>query len=89
MDLFPAARVSGLERDEIPGGAAMNVIPLHLRRKIERRWAARFASPVAPTARKTTDLKATVVKAPRPAAVTQALQIGGTSCFPAFSEHSA
>jgi len=67
----------------------MNVIPLHLRRQIERRWAARFGSPVASTARKITDLKATVVEAPRPAPGTQALQIGGTSCFPAFSEHSA
>jgi len=67
----------------------MNVIPLHLRRKIERRWAARFGSPVASTARNTTDLKATVVEAPRPVPVTQGLQVGGTGCFPAISEHSA
>jgi hypothetical protein len=67
----------------------MNVIPLHLRRKFERRWAARFASPVAPIARKNTDLNATIVKARRPVHVVQGLQISGSSCFPAFSEHSA
>jgi hypothetical protein len=67
----------------------MNVIPLHLRRKMERRWAARFGSPVASTARKTTDLKATVVEAPRSPRVVQGLQIGASSCFPAVSEHSA
>jgi hypothetical protein len=67
----------------------MSVIPLHLRRKFERRWVARFASPVASTARKNTDVKATIVKGPRPAHVVQGPRIGGTSCFPAFSEHSA
>jgi hypothetical protein len=88
VDLFPAARVNVLY-DEIRRGVAMNVIPLHLRRKFERRWAARFASPVVSTARKKTDVKATIVKTPRPAHVAQGRQIGGTSCFPAFSEHSA
>ena len=67
----------------------MNVIPLHLRRKFERRWAARFASPVVSTARKKTDVKATIVKAPRSAHVLQGRQIGGASCFTAVSEHSA
>jgi hypothetical protein len=67
----------------------MNVIPLHLRRKFEQRWAARFGSAVASTARKTTDLKATIAKASRPAHVVQRLQIGGSSCFTAFSEPSA
>jgi len=67
----------------------MSVIPLHLRRKFERRWAARFGSPVVSTARKNTDEKATIVKAPRPAHAVQGLRIGGASCFPAFSEHSA
>jgi choline dehydrogenase-like flavoprotein len=41
------------------------------------------------TARKNTDEKATIVKAPRPAHAVQGLRIGGASCFPAFSEHSA
>jgi hypothetical protein len=67
----------------------MKVIPLHLRRKFEQRWAARFASPVASTARKNTDVKATIVKAQRPAHAVQGRQIASTSCFPAFSEHSA
>jgi hypothetical protein len=66
----------------------MSVIPLHLRRRFERRWAARFASPVASTARKKTDVKATIVKAPRPAHMLQGRRIGGASCFPAVSEHS-
>jgi|KBSMisStaDraftv2_1062788.scaffolds.fasta_scaffold88900_2 hypothetical protein len=65
----------------------MSVIPLHLRRKIERRWAARFASSVASTARKTADLKATIVSAPH-SLHARGLQIGGTSCSPAFAEHS-
>jgi hypothetical protein len=63
----------------------MNVIPLHLRRKFERRWAARF---VASTAGKNTDLKATIVKAPSPAHAVQGPQIGGTGCFPVFAEPS-
>jgi hypothetical protein len=68
----------------------MNAIPLHLRQKFERRWAARFASPVASTARENTDLKTTTAKAPRPTHVVQESQIGSTSsCFPAFSEQSA
>jgi hypothetical protein len=75
--------------DEIRKGLTMNVIPLHLRRKFERRWAARFAPPVASTACKTTDLKPTVVEEPRPATAAQELQIGRTSCSPVFSEHSA
>ena len=66
----------------------MNVIPLHLRQKFERRWAARYGASVASTARKKTDVKATIVKAPRPAHAVLGLQIGGTSCFPAFSEPS-
>jgi hypothetical protein len=35
----------------------MSAIPLHLQRKFERRWAARFASPVASAAHKGTDFK--------------------------------
>jgi hypothetical protein len=66
----------------------MNVIPLHLRRKFERRWAARFAATVATVAHENTDLKATTVKAPRPARTVLGLQIGGTRCFPAFVEPS-
>jgi NADPH:quinone reductase-like Zn-dependent oxidoreductase len=36
---------------------AMSAIPLHMQRKFERRWAARFASPVASAVPKTTDSK--------------------------------
>jgi hypothetical protein len=45
----------------------MSTIPLHLQRKFEQRWAARFVSPLAPTAPKSTDLKGTVNDLPRPA----------------------
>jgi hypothetical protein len=40
----------------------MSVIPLHLQRKFEQRWAARFVSSLASTAPKSTDLKRTVNK---------------------------
>jgi hypothetical protein len=45
----------------------MSTIPLHLQRKFEKRWAARFVSQLAPTAPKSTDLKGTVNDLPRPA----------------------
>ena len=45
----------------------MSAIPLHLQRKFEQRWAARFASLVASAGRKGTDLKGTVNNLPRPA----------------------
>jgi hypothetical protein len=43
----------------------MGAIPLHLQRKLEQRWAARFASPVASAAPKSADLKGTVNSLPR------------------------
>jgi hypothetical protein len=43
----------------------MSTIPLHLQRKFEQRWAARFASPVASAAPKSTDLKGAVNNLPR------------------------
>jgi hypothetical protein len=43
----------------------MSAIPLHLQRKFEQRWAARFGSPVASAAPKGTDLKGTVNNLPR------------------------
>jgi hypothetical protein len=43
----------------------MSAIPLHLQRKFEERWAARFVSPVASAATKGTDLKGTGNKLPR------------------------
>ena len=45
----------------------MSTIPLHLQRKFEQRWAARFVSSVASAARKSTDLKGAVNNSPRPA----------------------
>jgi hypothetical protein len=45
----------------------MSAIPLHLQRKFEQRWAARFAPPVAPATPKSVDLKGTVNNLPRPA----------------------
>ena len=47
------------------GAWVMSAIPLHLQRKFEKRWAARFAAPVASAARKITDLKGTVNDLPR------------------------
>jgi hypothetical protein len=41
----------------------MSAIPLHVQRKLEQRWAARFA----PAAPKNNDLKGTVNNLPRPA----------------------
>jgi hypothetical protein len=43
----------------------MSAIPLHIQRKFEQRWAARFASRVVPAARKSADLKGTVNDLPR------------------------
>jgi hypothetical protein len=40
----------------------MSVIPLHLQRRFEQRWAARFAPPAASTAPKNLDLKQPVQK---------------------------
>jgi hypothetical protein len=45
----------------------MSAIPLHLQRKCEQRWAARFASPVAAAAPKSNDSKDAVSNLPRPA----------------------
>jgi hypothetical protein len=45
----------------------MTAIPLHLQRKFEQRWAARFGAPVASAAPRSTDLKGTVNNLPRPA----------------------
>jgi hypothetical protein len=44
----------------------MSDIPLHLQRRIEQRWAARFVRPVASAAPKTIDLKCAVDSLPRP-----------------------
>jgi hypothetical protein len=43
----------------------MSAIPLHIRRKFEQRWAARFVPPVASAATKGTDLKGTGNNLPR------------------------
>jgi hypothetical protein len=46
----------------------MGGIPLHIQRRFEQRWAARFVSPVASAApKKSIDLKVTVNSVPRPA----------------------
>jgi hypothetical protein len=45
----------------------MSAIPVHIQRKFEQRWAARFASRVAPAAPKSIDLKGTVNNLSRPA----------------------
>jgi hypothetical protein len=45
----------------------MSAIPLHLQRKFEQRWAARYAAPVTSAAPKSNDLKDTVNNLPRPA----------------------
>jgi hypothetical protein len=45
----------------------MSAIPLHLQRRFEQRWAARFASPATSAAPKSIDLNVTVNTLPRPA----------------------
>jgi hypothetical protein len=45
----------------------MSSIPRHIERRFEQRWVARFFSPVASAAPKSTDLKGTVNSLPRPA----------------------
>jgi hypothetical protein len=45
----------------------MSVIPLHVQRRIEKRWAARFGSPEIPAAPKNVGLKGSPVNMrPRP-----------------------
>jgi hypothetical protein len=45
----------------------MSGIPLHIQRRFEQRWAARFAPPVALAALKSIGVKGTVNSLPRPA----------------------
>ena len=42
-------------------------IPLHLQRRFEQRWAAKYVAPGAPAAPKSIVLKDTVNSLPRPA----------------------
>jgi hypothetical protein len=53
--------------DHVRGVLAMSIIPLHLQRKFEQRWAARFVRPVASAAPKATSLKGTATGLPSPA----------------------
>jgi hypothetical protein len=43
----------------------MSAIPLHLQRRFEQRWAARFVRPAPSTAPKSLDLKRAVHNLPR------------------------
>jgi hypothetical protein len=45
----------------------MSIIPLHLQRKFEQRWAAKFVRPVASAAPKSISLKDTGNSLPSPA----------------------
>jgi hypothetical protein len=45
----------------------MSTIPIHLQRRFEQRWAARFVSPVASAAPKSIGLKGAFNSLPRPA----------------------
>jgi hypothetical protein len=44
----------------------MSVLPLHLQRKFEQRWAARFVAPAAPVVPKSSQLKRTLNTLRRP-----------------------
>jgi hypothetical protein len=46
--------------DDERGALAMSDIPLHIQRKSDRRWTARFASPVASAGPKGTALNETI-----------------------------
>jgi hypothetical protein len=48
-----------------PRTEVMSDIPLHLQRRFEQRWAARFVPPAASTAPKSIDLKRPVHNLPR------------------------
>jgi hypothetical protein len=43
------------------------ILPLHIQRRLEQRWAAKFVSPAASAAPKSIGLKVTVKNSPRPA----------------------
>jgi hypothetical protein len=43
------------------------ILPLHIQRRLERRWAAKFGSPVASAAPKSMGLKVTVKSLPQAA----------------------
>jgi hypothetical protein len=45
----------------------MSIIPLHLQRRFEQRWAARFVRPVAANAPKSASLKRAANSLPSPA----------------------
>ena len=45
----------------------MNTIPLHLQRRFEQRWAAKFVRPVASATRKIIVAKGTIKSLARPA----------------------
>jgi hypothetical protein len=45
----------------------MSAFPVHLQRKLEQQWAARFVSPAASAAPKGADLKGAGNNSPRPA----------------------
>jgi len=49
------------------GALAMAAIPLHLQRKFEQRWAARFSSPAASAVPKSKGLKAALDTLAHPA----------------------
>jgi hypothetical protein len=48
------------------GALVMSIIPLHLQRKCEQRWAARFVAPVASAVPKGNRLKGDLNTSPRP-----------------------
>jgi hypothetical protein len=52
------------------GSPAMTAIPLHIQRRIEQRWASRFARPVASDAQKNIGAKATPSTVRRPVELT-------------------
>jgi len=45
----------------------MSVIPLHIQRKFEKRWAARFLSPATSAVLKSSQLKGALSTSPSPA----------------------
>jgi hypothetical protein len=76
MDHLGALRVEAFETGAAtnPEGWDMCTIPVDLERRFERRWAAKFASPVASTAPKSASLKATVTDPPSPQEPTKLLE---------------
>jgi hypothetical protein len=66
----------------------MSIIPLHLQRRFEQRWAARFVSPVASAAPKSIGLKGAFNSLPRQAKAKAKEKPAGLRSATALAQHT-